>query len=487
VFAAMLCLWLGPAATSATVLPARYAPDRILVHPKSWAVTTDLASLHNDLQTQVLREFKSGVQLVRLPPGASVPHSVQRFRNSGLVRYAEPDYFVHAASTAPNDPGFTNGLLWGLQNTGQYDGESGADIDAIEGWDVQTSASNIVVAILDTGIRVTHEDLVSNLWVNTNDNTYGFNAFTAENDPTDDSGHGTQVAGILGAVGNNAIGITGVAWRIQLMACKCLDETGQGTDSSVIAAFEFAQTNGARIINASFSGSDFSEAVSNSIVSLRDDGIILVAPAGNNWADLDQNPRYPACYDLDNIVSVSASGNDDWPGFKSNTGAENVDLFAPGELIYSTDFQADDAYYPQIYPQLAPYGTSFAAAHVSGALALILETYPGEHYRTSLRRLLLAVDRLPTLEGECVTGGRLNLSRAFQPLIQLDCVGGSENEFHFRVKTSPNRTCIIESSLDLTTWTAIHTNTTSIYGSFEFLDCPLTNATQQFYRAFGAP
>src|SRR5208282_4676560 len=126
---------------------------------------------------------------------------------------------------------FTNGLLWGLYNYGQNSGTAGADIGATNAWNVLTSASNIVVAVLDSGIRYTHEDLASNMWVNPNDGSHGWNAVATNNLPLDDNGHGTQMAGVLGAVGNNGTGVGGVAWQAQLMACKCLNSSGAGSDS----------------------------------------------------------------------------------------------------------------------------------------------------------------------------------------------------------------------------------------------------------------
>jgi len=168
-----------------------------------------------------------------------------------------------------NDPYYTSGKLWGLNNYGQnYGPGSGtpdADIDAPEAWDVLTSASNIVVAVLDTGIRYTHEDLASNMWVNPDDGGHGLNALTGSNDPNDDSssGHGTLMAGVIGGVGNNGKGVTGVAWQVQLMACKCFSSSNTASTSDIITCIDYARTNGARVINASFSSPSNSISLSN--------------------------------------------------------------------------------------------------------------------------------------------------------------------------------------------------------------------------------
>ena len=174
------------------------------------------------------------LQIVAVPTGETVPGFIAKYQQSGLVEFAEPDYFAHVAAT-PNDPYYTNGTLWGLNM-----------IQAPAAWDVLTSASNIVVAVLDTGVRYTHEDLQSNMWVNPNDGGHGWNALAGTNDPSDDSGHGTMVAGVLGAVGNNGKGVVGVAWRVQIMACKCFNSLGMGTVSDCVTCLDYARTNGAQ-------------------------------------------------------------------------------------------------------------------------------------------------------------------------------------------------------------------------------------------------
>src|SRR5262249_59868845 len=177
-----------------------------------------------------------------------------------------------------------------------------------------------------TGVRYTHEDLATNMWVNPQDGGHGWNALNNTNDPKDDNGHGTLMSGILGGAGNNGKGVVGVAWRVQIMACKCLDASGNGGDSDIIACIDYARTNGARVITASFDSPTYSQALSNAIVSAPDAGMIFFASCGNNAANIDVNPRYPACYDIDNIVSVAYSTRNDTLGTFSNYGATNVDL-----------------------------------------------------------------------------------------------------------------------------------------------------------------
>ena len=235
-----------------------------------------------------------GTQVITLPTGETVPALIAKYQQSGLVTFAEPDYYGHIYSTTPNDPRFVDGTLWGLNQ-----------ISAPEAWDVLTSASNIVVAVLDTGVRYTHEDLASNMWVNPHDGGHGWNALTQTSDPMDDNTHGTSVAGVLGAVGNNGKGVTGVAWKVQIMACKCFNNFGAGSISDVVACLEYSRTNGARIINASW-GFTNSLTLSNAVISLRDAGIIIVAASGNSGTNIDLAPTYPASYSSDNIVTVAS-------------------------------------------------------------------------------------------------------------------------------------------------------------------------------------
>jgi len=169
----------------ASVAGPPYRHDRILVKPRPGTSAAALALFHSSQQGKILQTFEGigRLQIVELPKGASVPAFIAGYQQSGLVEFAEPDYEGHTAVTAPNDPQYLNGSLWALNNTGQSGGTADADIDAPEAWDVLTSASNIVVAVLDTGVRYTHEDLVANMWVNPNDSGHGTNALAGTDAP----------------------------------------------------------------------------------------------------------------------------------------------------------------------------------------------------------------------------------------------------------------------------------------------------------------
>jgi subtilisin family serine protease len=470
--------------TSVVDTAPAYREDRILVKPKPGVSLESLAGFHSARRSDVLQTFQGigRLQVLTVPKGETVEGLVTKYQQSGLVEFAEPDFLIHANLT-PDDPKYADGTLWGLNNYGQNGGTVGADIDAPEGWDVLNTASNIVVAVLDTGVRSTHEDLSANMWVNPLDGSHGWNAVATNNVPEDDNGHGTLMAGVLGAVGNNSKGVVGVAWQVQVMSCKCLTTSGTGAVSDLITCIDFARTNGVKVVNGSLDSPDFSAALSNAIVSLRDAGIIYVASAGNNSADIDASPRYPSGYQIDNIVSVAYTDRNDALGFISNFGATNVDLAAPGDKIFSTYSSSDTSYYP-MFDFINIAGTSYAAAYVSGAFALMCARYPLENYQQIISRVLNATDSLPSLSGKCVTGGRLNLRKALSPPISLIVIATPANQpFQMRVCAGPTRLCVIEAATNLTSWSPIFTNTTSSSGTFDFTNNIPAHSAKQFFRA----
>jgi subtilisin family serine protease len=398
----------------------RYRTDRILIKPKQDGAVA-LSSLHSRRGSRVMRSFRSldNLQLVRIPQGASVEAVIAEYKQSGLVEFAEPDYLVRM-SAVPNDPKYVDGTLWGFRNTGQSGGLSGADIGAVAGWDVLNSASNVIVAVIDTGVRYTHEDLAANMWVNDEeipgngidddddgyvDDVHGINAIDNSGDPLDDVGHGTHVSGILGAVGNNAKGVVGVAWKVQIMALKFMDDTGFGSHSDAVQCIDYARTHGAHVINASWGGTSSSLSLRSAISRARTAGIVFVAAAGNESQDDDIVGNYPSGYDYDNVISVGSSTRSDGLADFSNYGAVTVDLVAPGATIYSTWNSSDRGY-------TFNSGTSMSTPFVTGVFALLRARFPNDTPKQLIDRVLAATDAIPALAGKCTSGGRLNLHRA---------------------------------------------------------------------------
>lgn len=341
------------------------------------------------------------------------------------VAFVEPNYII-TSTAAPNDPSFS--LQWGLRNTGQgvngnSGGSPGADIGAVTAWDVTTGSTGIVVAVLDSGVDLTHPDLTANLWsapakfvvtvggvsITCLAASKGFNALNNACTPADDYGHGTHIAGIIGATGNNGAGVSGVSRTTRIMSIKVLDATGVGSVADAIEGIEFAiqtklkfaSTAGAnvRVLNASWGGGAFSQALQDQIAKANTNDMLFVTSAGNDGVNTDVVPYYPAGYNVANIVSVGATDNADLPPTFTNYGAKTVELSAPGVNIYSTTKSLTYGF---------KSGTSQAAAFVSGAASLILSRCTLN--TAGLRDNLMAYATvLPGLTGLSATGARLNV------------------------------------------------------------------------------
>jgi subtilisin family serine protease len=396
---------------------APFIEGEILVKFRSETPAASRGALRLDVAGSVRRRFASGAELWRLGPGIAVPDALARVKNMPGVEYAEPNYIVHAAKT-PDDPFFPQ--QYALTNTGQKGGAAGSDIDAASAWDISTGGASILVAVLDTGIDVDHPDLAPNLWTNPDeipgnlvdddgnglvDDVHGWDYVNHDDDPHDDYGHGTHVAGILAAAGDNGVGIAGVAWRASILPLKFLDQSGSGTTSDAISAIDYAAARGARIINASWGGGGFSMAMLDAIRDAATHQVLFVAAAGNDATDSDQIPFFPAGFDSPNIIAVAASDRSDRLAPFSNHGRTTVDLAAPGVEIYST--LPGGAYG-------FSSGTSMATPHVSGVAALILGFAPGMSAESLRRRLLDHAEPVAALADEVATAARLN---AYQCLL----------------------------------------------------------------------
>ena len=301
---------------------------------------------------------------------SNLTQALAAFQSRSDVVQATPDFAITAQAT-PNDSSF--GSLWGLSNNGGQGGIVTADIGADQAWDYGTS-TNVVTAVIDTGVDYRHQDLAANIWSNADevagngidddrngyvDDTRGWDFANNENDPMDDNGHGTHVAGTIGAVGNNGVGVTGVAWSALIMPLKFLDKSGSGALSDAIEAINYARVNGAKVINASWGGGAFSSALQSAITQYQQAGGIFVAASGNEGSNNSTTPSYPANYA--GVISVGASTRSDALASFSNFGT-NVQIVAPGQSILST--------LPgNAYGTLS--GTSMATPHAAGAIALL--------------------------------------------------------------------------------------------------------------------
>lgn len=390
---------------------AEREPDSIIVKFKSEANTAKRIRAHAKKGTRVQRSLGLVfAELVELSAGQSVPDMIAAYEADDAVEYAEPN-FIYTISTTPNDPAFTN--LWGLNNTGQINGgTAGADISALDAWAITTGSKDVIVAVIDTGIDYYHPDLAANMWVNSNPtfgHLYGASFLNGNGQPTsdspwDDHSHGTHVAGTIGAVGDNGIGIAGVNWSVKLMALKSFNRTKFGSTADAIAAIEYAIEHGAHLSNNSWGGGGYSQALKDAIDAAGRANHLFVAAAGNDGNNNDISPLYPAGYDCPNIISVAASDKmDEYIGF-SNYGTNKVHLAAPGVEIYST--------VPGVEEYSWNNGTSMATPHVAGVAALLLARHPNAPYADVRRWILNNVDVLPAWTNRVQTGGRLNAAAA---------------------------------------------------------------------------
>ncbi|WP_419175289.1 S8 family serine peptidase [Desulfosediminicola sp.] len=388
----------------------RFVQDEIIVKYTSGTSRNEINSINQLHQTSVLSENRKGrfMKLKVHGQGRSIDKLVQQYRRDRRVEYAEPNYIVHAAMF-PNDPYFHES--WGLFNNGQTGGTTEADIFAPESWDVRSDASTVIVAVIDSGVDYTHPDLAPNMWTNDGeiagngidddnngfvDDIRGWDFANGDNDPYDDHSHGTHVAGIIAAAGNNGTGSAGVCWSASIMPLKFLDATGNGTVTDAIEAIQYAVQKGAKLSNNSWGSEGFSQALKEAIGAADH---LVIAAAGNSSSFTDITPFYPAAYDLPNIISTAATDHNDNLAAFSNYGPSTVHLGAPGVDILSTTPN-------ESYEHMS--GTSMAAPHVTGVAALLMAEFPASTIITVKDRILNAVSPAIGLRGRVATGGRLN-------------------------------------------------------------------------------
>ncbi len=421
----------------------RYVPGELVVKPRRDVPRAQLADVEAALLPTVSRRLPSIGAEVWSIRGMTVAEALRRYQNDARFDYVEPNYIIQLDQTFPSDPQFPD--MWALHNTGQTGGAPDADIDAPEGWDLETGDS-VVVAIIDSGIDWMHEDLATNIFINHGeipnngldddangfiDDVRGWDFRNGDNNPTDDAGHGTHVAGTAGAIGNNGVGVVGVSWRVRLMPLKFLSAAGSGTTVDAIRCIDYATMMGVRVINASWGGAAFSQALYDAVQTAGTAGILFVAAAGNTARDADISPHYPAAFDLDNIISIANTTHNDQLSPTSTFGLVTVDLAAPGANILST--------FPgNIYGLNS--GTSMAAPHVSGAISLIWSSAPLLDHLGVKNIIMSSVDPLPVaLAGRTVTGGRLNI---FSSLAGLDDIVPSPVSDLMVVATGSNTTTL---------------------------------------------
>ncbi|OGW41977.1 MAG: hypothetical protein A2X57_03860, partial [Nitrospirae bacterium GWD2_57_8] len=372
---------------------------------------------HEKHCAQMLKEFrlKDGyLAHVKLKEGCSAKDGIKQYAQDPEVEYAEPNLLI-GSHMLPDDTHFTS--LWGLHNTGQTGGKPDADIDAPEAWDIARGDGRVVVAVLDTGIDRRHTDLAPNIWTNEAeangrpgvdddgngyvDDVYGIDVLSG-GEPMDLNGHGTHVAGIIGAIGNNGRGTAGLNWNVKVVACRFLDSGGNGTVDGAIACLEYVRTlrdRGVNIIatNNSWGASGFSEALYDAIGAQQD--ILFITGAGNKNLDNEVVSHYPAKYYLPTIISAVATDHLDNKAWFSNFGKRSVHVGAPGEGIVST--------LPNNQYGLSS-GTSAAAPFVTGLAALLQSQDMLRDWRSIKNLILAGGDATDDMSITTISGRRIN-------------------------------------------------------------------------------
>ncbi len=413
---------------------ADYVPNQILVKYKAGISAAARSVNRRSMRAAVKQQFsKFAVEQWSLPGNVSVEAAVKQLQADPNIEFAEPNYRRYPRAI-PNDPSFSQ--QWAMQNTGQtingaVVGAANADMNLVTAWNTTTGSANVIVAVIDDSVDITHPDLATNIWSNAGeiagnsidddgngyiDDVNGWDFLNRDNDPSADvgtaQGHGSSVAGCIGAVGNNAVGITGVNWAVSIMPLKF------GFDvASELAAMQYAIDNGAHIVNASWGGPQYSIAESGGIQLLQNAGILLVVAAGNYDTNNDFVPDYPSSLVNPNILSVAASTPTDTLAAWSHYGATSVDVAAPGETIYTLGSPITGTAYSYLN------GTSFSSPYVAGIAALIKANKPTATYQEMKGRILAAVDPQATMQGSLSSGGRANAANALavaaQPVIMV--------------------------------------------------------------------
>lgn len=375
-----------------------------------------------------MKALNSNTYLIKNNDKNSLQEKINELNARPDVEYAEYNYIVKAIARSRNvrtkDPEFSK--LWGLINTGNNEpkyegnnssplGKTGADINVSKAWNITKGSRAVKIAVIDTGVDYTHEDLKANMWTNITeangvpgvdddgngyiDDIHGYDFAGKDGDPMDENGHGTHCAGTIAASHDNEIGIAGVMRDAQIVAVQFLDANGSGNVADAILSIRYATKVGVDIMNNSWGGGGHSQAMEDAIREANDAGIIFTVAAGNSSTNNDSEIQYPANYDIENVISVAAHNYNDTLATFSCYGAKTVHVAAPGRNIYST--VPGNKY--KVYS-----GTSMAAPHVTGVIGLYLAKYGRLDPETLRTRLMTSSVYGKSYGRRTISGGRVD-------------------------------------------------------------------------------
>jgi subtilisin family serine protease len=441
---------LGQSAAAQHAKRPQFVPQQLLVKFKAGTPDSIRAQIHRGVGASVLRRFNADPRLehVRIPAGEDLDSAMAYYSTRADVQYVQKDFIYHVVDNVPNDPGF--GQQWAWKNT-LTGANPLASVNATEAWGKTTGRFSVVVADIDSGVDYTHPELGLNIWTNPAeaglncsdgvdndadgyvDDCRGWNFWSGTNDPMDDFGHGTHTSGTIGALTNNALGVAGANWDVQIMPLKFTDNQGNGTTALAVQALDYAVAHGATISNNSwgyYGGTGFDFALRDAIKRAGVAGHLFITAAGNGdgvtGTDDDSVPFYPCDFSKydpvnnpdppTNIICVAATdSNDGLAGF-SNFGSTTVQLGAPGVGILSTYFDQTQGH---IYAFAS--GTSQAAPHVAGGAALLKACNPSLS-SAAIQNILLSTARPDVaLTGKTTTGGVVNYQAALNDSRVGDC------------------------------------------------------------------
>jgi subtilisin family serine protease len=363
----------------------------------------------------------TGVSAARAVPGERIAPGIRVVRGSASaarrvkslpgVRFVEPNRRFHASSlAAPSDPLF--GRQWALRST-----------RAARAWPASLG-DGVAVAVLDSGLDLSNPDLAGNVWTNPDevpgngldddgngfvDDVHGADTVGWDGDPSDGLGHGTAVASVIAARGDNGVGLSGMAWNARVMPVQVLHDGGWGTTATVIAGLDYAIDEGARIVNMSLNGSAHSQALDDAIHQAEARGVLVVTSAGNDGRNRDRVASYPASERSRSVITVASTDRGGALAPGSAFGRTSVDIAAPGDEILTSDLGGRFS---------RRSGTSFAAAYVTGAAALLAAAHPGLS-GARLRAALIASSRRGGRVDTRIAAGRLDAGAALKRLGRL--------------------------------------------------------------------